>query len=70
MPRLRTVGELRGEVAYKKSWKAPGYVSECFNPLPVLKPAFIEPWDRYKMSMPERSYEKFALCKTPKSNPD
>jgi hypothetical protein len=47
---------------YKQAWKAVGVKGECFNPLPVLKPAVLEPWDRVKMSMPERSYEKFALC--------
>ena len=52
-----------GEVKYKKAWKAVGVKSEYFNPLPVLKPAVLEPWERIKMQMPERSFEKYALSK-------
>ena len=61
VPRLKSLAELQGEVRYKKAWRAVGVKSDCFNPLPVLKPAVIEPWDRLKMQMPERSYEKYAL---------
>jgi hypothetical protein len=63
VPRLKTKAELMGEVKYKKAWKAVGVKSEYFNPLPVLKPAVLEPWERIKMQMPERSFEKYALSK-------
>lgn len=53
------------EVKVKNAWKASGSSkNECFNPLPVLKPAILEPWDRIKLQMPERSYEKYALSKS------
>ena len=53
-----------GSVKNKKVWKAADCHNECFNPLPVLQPAVLDPWDRVKLQMAERSYEKYALCKS------
>lgn len=63
MPRLKSKAELQGEVSYKKAWNAVGAKSDCFHPLAVLKPVVLEPWDRLKMQMPDRSFEKYALSK-------
>jgi hypothetical protein len=41
---MKTTKELMNEVSLKKAWKAAGQISDCFNPLPVLKPCILDQW--------------------------
>jgi len=42
---------------YRFAWKSPGYCSEEFNKIPVLKAKVLSTWDRERALMPERSYK-------------
>jgi hypothetical protein len=50
-------------VKYKENWKDPGFLNGYFAPFDVLKPKVLSTWEQIRVTMPERSYEKYTVNK-------